>query len=105
SPSVSAAFGAEPSPRAGRRQVAKCPVGLDGDVAAASAVAAVRPALGHELLAAEAQRAVAAATRADPDASLVVTTGLPLSALRLYSRAASAGADAATLIVRRSPDR
>ena len=45
------------------------------DVSPAAAVAAVRPALGHELLPAEAQAAVAAAPGLDPNPRPVVEHG------------------------------
>src|SRR5262249_43555971 len=61
----------------GRRQVAQLGVRDEGDVAAATAVAAVRPALRHVRLAAKAQRAVTAATRLDADARAVVEHGAP----------------------------
>ena len=54
------------------REVAQIGVGDEDDVAAAAAVAAVRPALGDELLASEAEAAVAAAARLDADADAIV---------------------------------
>jgi hypothetical protein len=53
-------------------EIAKIGVCHEADVAALPAVAAVRPALGYELLAAKADRAVTAATPLDRDAGPVV---------------------------------
>ena len=64
--------GLEPVARAESRQVAQVGVGDEHDVAAGAAVAAVRPALGHVLLAPEAERPVAAAPGLHVDAGAVV---------------------------------
>ena len=69
---VAAALRVEDRLGAERREVAQVRVGDDDDVAAAAAVAAVRPAFGHELLAAEAEAAVTAAARLDADACAIV---------------------------------
>jgi hypothetical protein len=57
-------------------EIAKIGVCHEDDVASLAAVAAVRPALGHVLLPAKADRAVAAATALDRDAGPVVEQGL-----------------------------
>ena len=57
-------------------EVAQVRVGHEDDVAAVAAVAAVGAALRHELLAAEAERAVAAAAAPDADPRAVVEHGL-----------------------------
>src|SRR5581483_10064266 len=67
-----AAGGAEDALRPEAGEVAEVAVGDEDDVAAAAAVAAVGTALRHELLAAEAQSAVAAAARLHLDSRAVV---------------------------------
>ena len=69
---VAAALRVEDRLGAEGREVAQVGVGDEDDVAAAAAVAAVRAALRHELLAPEAEAAVAAATRLDADADAIV---------------------------------
>ena len=69
---VAAAPRCEDGATAQGRQVAQRRVRDERDVAAAAAVAAVGTALGHVLLPSEAERAVAAASRADDDADPVV---------------------------------
>ena len=70
-PAVAAAPCAIPRLAAERAQVAEMLVGLDRDVAAAAAVAAVRAAARHVLLAAEAETAIAAIPRAQFDVDFV----------------------------------
>ena len=55
-----------------RLEIAQRVVAHEHDVAAAAAVAAVRPALGHVRLAAEAEAAVAAAAGLDVDACAIL---------------------------------
>ena len=69
---AAAAPRAQPLAVAEHRQVAEIRVGDEHDVGAAAAVAAVRAALRHVRLAAEAERAVTAAARLDVDASPIV---------------------------------
>ena len=69
---VAAALGAEVRAPAEALQVAQVVVAAQHDVAAAAAVAAVRPALGHVRLAPEREAAVAARAGADLDARAVV---------------------------------
>ena len=69
--------GAHPSDPPKRREIAKRGVGDDEHVAAAPSVAAVRPALGHVLLAPEAERAVAAASCLDVDLRAIVEQACP----------------------------
>src|SRR5438128_2566391 len=64
---VAAATSCKALARTERRQVAQRRVSHGDNVAAATAVTAVRPALRHELLAAEAEPTVAAAARPDID--------------------------------------
>jgi hypothetical protein len=72
---VAPAFAAEVTLTLKEGEIAQVGVCHEGDVAALPAVAAVRPALGDVLLAAKADRAVAAATALDRDAGLVVEQG------------------------------
>ena len=69
--------GAHPPDAPERREIAERRVGHDEHVAAAPSVAAVRPALRHVLLAPEAERAVAAASRLDVDLRAIVETACP----------------------------
>ena len=71
-----AAARAEARLRAEPREIAPVGVGDQDHVAAAAAVAAVRAAARHELLPAEADRAVAAAARLDLDAGAVCQHGV-----------------------------
>src|SRR5204863_377640 len=71
-PSRFAAARLEDALRTERGEVAQVGVGDQNDVAAASAVPAVRPALGDELLAAKAQPAVAATSGLHRDAGPIV---------------------------------
>jgi hypothetical protein len=69
---VAPALAAEDTLPLKESEVAQVAVRYEDDVAALAAVAAVRPALGDEFLAAKANRAVAAATALDRDAGPVV---------------------------------
>src|SRR4029079_1558761 len=69
---VAATAGREAALRAEAREITQIDVGDRDHVAAGPAVAAVRPALGHVLLAPEGQRAVAAAPRLHVDAGAIV---------------------------------
>ena len=71
SPARAALAGADPSPRPESGQVTQLGVGDEHDRAARAAVAAVRAALRHVLLAPEAERAVAAPAGGDVDAGTV----------------------------------
>ncbi len=62
-----------------RRQVAQTGVGDDDDVSSAAAVTTVRPALRHELLAAEAEAAVAATPRTDANTCPIVEHAHPIT--------------------------
>jgi hypothetical protein len=57
------------------REVAKIGVGTEDDIASVPAVAAVGPALGHVLLAPEAERAVTTAAASHLDAGAIVKHG------------------------------
>src|SRR5207244_8854394 len=77
-PAVPAALGAKMRAAVEGLQVAQRVVALEHDVAAAPAVAAVRPALGDVGLAAEAGAAVTAAPGAHVDPGSIVQHGLPI---------------------------
>ena len=81
-----AAAGLELRLRAERGEVAQAGVGDEDDVAAAAAVAAVGPALGHVLLAPEAQASVAAAARQHLDAGAIVEQEAPSSGRSRWTR-------------------
>ena len=69
---VHAALAPQVPPEAERREVAHVGIGEQDDVAAVAAVAAVGPALGHELLAPERDAAVAAPARLDDHGRAIV---------------------------------
>ncbi len=69
---VLAAAGAVAPPALKRAQVAQIGIGDEDDVSTGAAVAAVRAALGHAVLAAERHAAVAAAPRRDEDSRPIV---------------------------------
>ena len=79
---VHAALAAQVPAEAERREVAHVRVGEQHDVAAVAAVAAVGPALRHELLAPERHAAVAAASRLDHDGRAIVEVALAAHAAR-----------------------
>jgi hypothetical protein len=74
-PTVTAALTLEAALALEVREVTEVGVRKEDDVAAVAAVAAVRAALRHVLLAAEAERAVAAATASHLDAGAIVEDG------------------------------
>ena len=87
--------------RAEGREIAQIGVGNEDDVAAAAAVAAVRPALGHELLAPEAEAAVAAAARLDANADAIVEHAHRVTRRRITSRRRPRGTRPASSRARR----
>ena len=92
---VAAAPRVEDRLRAEGREIAQIGVGDEDDVAAAAAVAPVRPALRHELLAAEAEAAVAAAARLDANADAIVEHAHRVTRVRRTHVAAAPPRDAA----------
>ena len=82
---VHAALAAQVPAEAERREIAHVGIGEQDDIAAVAAVAAVGPALGHELLAPERDAAVATATGLHDHRRAIVEVSLAAHAARTTS--------------------